>query len=436
MRAALWFLALFALAVASALFAGNNDATVTVFWSPHRIDLSLNFVLLILGAAFVLLYMALRTMALLFSLPVQAQRWRALQKERALNAELFNAQSHFMAGRYIRARKAAMAALSLDQAIDHAQAHSPGHHTDRPANAAQLRALAHVMAAQSAHALQDKTARDAHLKHALEHHNPKAAQETREGTQLLAAQWALDDRDAPGALRWLAQLPQGAVRRTVALRLKLKAAQLENLSTAALETTRLLAKHRAFSPAAAQSLVRSLALSLLDSARDVAQLQVVWHSLDPAERNQSDIAVHAAFRLSTLQGDADQVRTWLLPVWERLVADGAVSDVLSDSLSVKLIQTIEATLSSMDDSWLARIEHAQRANPRDSRLQYLAGMACKTRSLWGKAQQQLSHAAPLLKNAGLQRQAWIALAELAERRGETAAAVQAWKKSAQVAALH
>jgi HemY protein len=431
MRAALWFLALFAVAVASALFAGNNNATVTVFWAPHRIDLSLNFVLLLLGAAFALIYVALRTVALLFSLPVQAQRWRALQKERALNAELFNAQSHFLAGRYIRARKAAMAALSLDQTIDHGL----GPHHDRPANATQLRALAHVMAAQSAHALQDKVARDEHLQQALEHHNPKTAQETREGTQLLAAQWALDDRDAPGALRWLAQLPQGAVRRTVALRLKLKAAQLENLSAAALDTTRLLAKHRAFSPAASQSLIRSLALGMLDDARDVAQLQTVWRILDAAERNQPDIAIHAAYRLNALQGDAQQVRTWLLPVWDRMVVAGGGADALSDTLSVKLVQTIEATLASMDDNWLAKIENAQRANPRDSRLQYLAGMACKTRSLWGKAQQQLSQAAPQLKDTILQRQAWMALAELAEQRGDAAVAVQAWKKSARVVVL-
>ena len=423
MRAALWFLALFAIAVVSALFAGNNAATVTLFWAPHRVDLSLNFVLLILVATFVLLYLALRTVALLFSLPVQAQRWRALQKERALNAELFNAQSHFMAGRYIRARKAALAALSLDQTIDHASHHA----NDRPANAAQLRALAHVMAAQSAHALQDKTARDMHLANALEHHNPKAAQETREGTQLLAANWALDDRDAPGALRWLAQLPQGAARRTLALRLKLKAAQLDNLSEQALETTRLLAKHHAFSVSAAQSLVRTLVLKMLDDARDVAQLQTVWRSLDAAERSQPEIAIHAASCLNALQGDPQLVRTWLLPVWERMVAG-------DDTLSVKLIRTLEATLDSIDDSWLAKIENAQRANPRDPQLQYLAGMACKTRSLWGKAQQQLSQAAPQLKDASLQRSAWCALAELAEQRGETAAAVQAWKKSAQIAA--
>lgn len=428
MRAALWFLALFGIAVVTALFVGDNQATVTVFWAPQRVDLSLNFVLLALGLAFVLLYMALRTVALLFALPKQAKRWRSLQKERALNAEMFNAQSHFMAGRYIRARKSALAALSLDQTIDHAQSKA----SDRPANAAQLRALAHVMAAQSAHALQDKTARDEHLQHALAHHNPKAAQETREGTQLLAASWSLDDRDAPGALRWLAQLPQGAARRTLALRLKLKATQLENLSAQALETTRLLAKHHAFSSSAAQSLIRSLALKLLDDARDVAQLQAVWRDLDPAERNQSEIAIHAACRLNALHGDAQQVRAWLLPAWERMTGLDGNPDRPVESQSVQLILTLEATLGAMDDDWLAKIEQAQRANPRDIRLQYLAGMAFKTHSLWGKAQQQLSQAAPHLKDASLQRKAWRALAELAEQRGETATAVQAWKQAAQI----
>ena len=45
MRAALWFLALFGVAVAIALFAGNNQGTVTLFWPPWRVDLSLNLVL-------------------------------------------------------------------------------------------------------------------------------------------------------------------------------------------------------------------------------------------------------------------------------------------------------------------------------------------------------------------------------------------------------
>ena len=48
MRAALWFLALFGMAVAIALFAGNNQGTITLFWPPYRIDMSLNLFLFLL----------------------------------------------------------------------------------------------------------------------------------------------------------------------------------------------------------------------------------------------------------------------------------------------------------------------------------------------------------------------------------------------------
>jgi HemY protein len=201
MRAALWFLALFGIAVAVAVFAGKNDATVTLYWAPYRVDLSLNFVILTLVFSFALIYTAMRTAALLFALPDQAKRWRALQKERSINAELFNAQSHFLAGRYIRSRKSALSALSLDKSREHSHPKD----TDLVGNEPQLRALAHVMAAQSAHALQDSTARDDHLIQALQQQNQRASSDTKEGAQLLAASWALDDRDVPEAQRWLAR---------------------------------------------------------------------------------------------------------------------------------------------------------------------------------------------------------------------------------------
>ena len=55
MRAALWLLALFGVAVATALFAGNNQGTVTLYWPPYRIDLSLNMVVLLVVGGFVTL---------------------------------------------------------------------------------------------------------------------------------------------------------------------------------------------------------------------------------------------------------------------------------------------------------------------------------------------------------------------------------------------
>ncbi len=428
MRAALWFLGLFGIAVAVAVFAGNNDATVTLYWSPYRVDLSLNFVLLALGLAFALTYAAIRSAALLFALPVQAKRWRALQKERAINAELFNAQSHYLAGRYIRSRKSALAALHLDKTRE--QSHPKT--TDLVGNETQLRALAHVMVAQSAHALQDKAARDEHLSLALKHQQQRASLETREGTQLLAANWALDDRDAKAAMLWLAQLPSGAARRTLALRIKLKAAQMDNLTLEALDTTRLLAKHHAFSKDVAPSLIKSLVMKRLDDARDIAQLQATWRELDNSDRLQTEVAIHAAYRLNKLNGNIQQIADWLLPAWNSVSSKGGSLSALESSRLTELIETLEALLKTRDLGWLANVENAQRANPRDPSLQYLAGLACKSHQLWGKAQQQLAQAAPQLQDASLKRRAWCALAELAEQRGEQSVAASAWKNAAQI----
>src|SRR3569833_2521771 len=107
MRAARWLLALFGIAVAGALFAGNNQGTVTLFWPPYRIDLSLNLVVLLLVGAFVFAHAVMRALAALFDLPRQALRWRTQQKERSMYAELLDGLSHLLAGRFIRARRAA-----------------------------------------------------------------------------------------------------------------------------------------------------------------------------------------------------------------------------------------------------------------------------------------------------------------------------------------
>ena len=78
----------------------------------------------------------------------------------------------------------------------------------------------------------------------------------------------------------------------------------------------------------------------------------------------------------------------------------------------------------------AQYEAAQKANPRDGTLQYLAGMACMKRQLWGKAQQLLTQAALGLQDVRLHRNAWRALAQLAEQRGDDSTAGHAWKRAA------
>ena len=92
MRAALWLLGLFGAAVAAALFAGNNQGTVTLYWPPYRIALSLNMVVLLLVGGFVTVHAALRALAALLELPHQARRWRVQQKERAMHGALLDAE--------------------------------------------------------------------------------------------------------------------------------------------------------------------------------------------------------------------------------------------------------------------------------------------------------------------------------------------------------
>jgi HemY protein len=424
MRVALWFLALFSIAVAAALFAGNNPGSITVFWPPYRVDLSLNLVLVLLILGFLTLHMAWRALAALFAIPREARVWRLRQRERSMQQALLDAFSNLVAGRFLRAKKTAESVLVQVRSID-----SDG---DKLGYSGRLQAVSHLLAAEAAHALQDRAAREHHFRAALDQVSGGAAPETREGVQLRAARWALDDRDASQALRLLDELGPGPARRTLALRMRLKAARMAKRTLAALETARLLAKHRALSPAAAEGVLRGLAIEMIHGAHDPTQLQKAWAQLDPGERSMTDVAIEAAERLLDLGGEPASGRQWLLPAWEHMVTHPGA---LSPQQTVHLVRTLERSFASAsgapDTGWLARIEAAQLQNPGDAVLQYLAGVTCMRLQLWGKASQLLTQALSRLQDPGLRRDAWRQLAELAQQNGDQEAATQAWRMAAQ-----
>lgn len=428
MRAALWLISLFSLAVATAWLAWQNQGTVAIFLMPYRVDLSLNLVLLVLALVVLVVVLAQQALSALLSLPKQAQRWRLQQKERAAHAALLESFSNFMAGRFLRARKAAESALQKETLL-----HEAGLKLD---HADSLRAVAHIMAAESAHALQDRELRQKHWQEAMDTakqgHSPDR-QALTEGAQLRAARWLLDDRDATGSLNLLKSFPNALARRMVAMRLQLKAARLAGQPAQALDTAVLLAKHRAFSPEAADSLVRGLILDWLSRFHDAEALARWWNSLSPALRAMPDLASEAALRFVALGGEAAAVRPWLEPLWAPL--QKATTDWTPAQLA-RMVQAIETGLRDVQTSdarqWLARVEGAQQAQPQDAQLQYLAGMVCMRHQLWGKAQSLLTQSVKGLQTPVLKRRAWCALAELAEHRQDTAAATQAWKQAALV----
>lgn len=423
MRAALWLLALFAVAVASALFAGNNQGTVTLYWPPYRVDVSLNLVLVVLALVFVTLHLALRALSGLLHIPVQAKRWRLLYKERAMHEALLDSLSNLVAGRFVRARKAAELVVTLEESLRNNE--------ERTAHGVRLRTMSHLIAAESAHALQDRSRREQHFQSALELTRPRDVQEGRDGVLMRAARWSFEDRDASQSLEWLDQLPQGTARRTIALRLRLKAARLAGQAREALDAVRLLTKHRAFSEVAGAGIARGLALEILRSAHDPMQLQRAWEALETAEKHMPEVALEAAERCLQLGGDVALSRQWVLPLWTAMAER---ADALNPALRVRVVRVLEQGFAQAsgtpDAAWLQRIESLQLSNPGDPLLQYLAGVMCARLELWGKAQQMLRQSLTMLKDADLKRDAWRALAELAEHRQDSAAAAQAYKEAA------
>ncbi|WP_296490031.1 heme biosynthesis HemY N-terminal domain-containing protein [Rhodoferax sp.] len=423
MRVALWFLGLFGVAVVLALFFSSNAGTITVFWPPHRVDLSLNMVLVLLGLLFLLIHLALRALAALFALPGQAHSWRVRHQEQAMHASMLDAMSHFVAGRFIRSRKASQQVLAREAVMAKSGEAGPA--------AVRLRVMANLMAAESSQALQDKAARDTYFQQALALSTNLDATGIREGLLLRAVRWSLRDRDAAAAQDWFAQLPQGVARRTLALRLRLKLARLTGQSGLALDTARLLVKHRAFSDDSGRGLVRALALENIQAARDTEQLQRCWYKLEPAEQTMPEVACLAAERYLVLGGAQDTALGWLLPVWERMVK---VPDGINQSQKISLVRVLETAFSStVDTAWLKRIEQAQLAQPGDALLQYLAGVACLHLELWGKAQQLIKQALPRLNDKWLAASAWMMLAALAQRQGDSEPAAEAWQNAALLA---
>ena len=399
MRGIVWVILLFTAAVVAATALGHNDGLVTVAWRGWRTELSLNLALVLLLAGVMALLAVLRALEAFVSLPRRASEWRALQRERGAHAALREALTHYFGARYSRAHRAARRAIAI-----HDDAPDLGLPTDH-------RVLAQLLAAGSLHRLQDRPGRDALLSDAQAQGGSVLARGALEGGQLLAAEWALDDQDPDRAQTLLAGLPAGVARRTQALRLRLRAARLARRTQEALDITRLLAKHQAFSEAAASGLLRALALEHLDAARDAAQLRRQWLQLDDADRGDPIVLAHAA-RRAVAMGAPAEARQWLEAAWSDLPRLPA-----EDRSRLLLALSVATTGAGVD--WLERTETASRTWPADPAVALAAGLVCAERQLWGKARQLLEPAAGHASlPAAARRRAWRTLAHLARQDGD------------------
>lgn len=438
MRTVLWILGLFAAAVAIALLAVSNDGTVSIFLPSRRIDVSLNLALLALVMLFALVHAALNALRTLFALPAQSRQWRSLQRERGVHAALLDAWIHWRSGRYVRAREAAKLALAREKSVR--EAGESLHH------GAAMQALAHTLLAESAYALREPEELESQLQQGLavnrEAGSTHLLAETQHGLQLRAAQWALTERDPAKAMRFIHDMGRGARRRTAALRVQAQAAEMANRPLEAFELTRLLRKHGDLSDGAALRILLPLAEAAAAQTQSLKALRAIrvqlfqWRddaaSSDPALLFPTELVLTQ--RALQLSHGVPQANAWLMVLWEQVTTgvDGLTPDVWE-----QLVATLEAVLVAVDGTpelapWLTRIEATQQAWPNAAPLQYLLGMVALSRSQWDDARKWLAQAALGLPSPRMQRQAWRALARLADSQGRTDEARDAWQRAAMV----
>jgi HemY protein len=422
MRWIIWSVMVATVAVVSALVLGSHESNVTLYWHPWRVDLSLNFVLLVLVLWFVLLHAALRGTTLLRELPQRAHRWRAQQSERAAHMAVLDAVAFQLSGRFVRAQSSANRALSILQ--DRIEEPMP--------QQAQLMLLAQLLSAESANALGNATQRETMLQAIEAGDAHEGTQAVREGAYIRAASWAIDAKDAEQAHHWLARLPQGAQRRIQAVRLRLKLAQLDRNNHQALDMVRLLVKHKALSTFAASTLSRSLALEALQHVHDLTQLQQTWQRMDAQDQQQPALVLAFVARWQHLRlSDADEPSPAMSELLQQAIQTlWQAYPELSESRRAKVLLILDDECGRHPAQWIGPVDKALAQKPNDAGLQFLAGRVFLRQQLWGKAQAQLALASKSLQDAKLLRRTWRGLAELAEQRDDPEAALSAWKQAA------
>ena len=323
----------------------------------------------------------------------------------------------YFGGRYTRAQKSAQRALAI-------QAETPELAQDN-----EFTVLGHLLAAGSAHRLQNRAARDEQLRRALElagtQPGARARPRRARGCSPPNGRSTTATRRAPSQL--LADLPLGVARRTHALRLKLQAARLGRQSQEALKTARLLVKHQGFSQVAA---LGPAALAGLRIARHRPRPRPAAPPL-----GQSRSGRPARRRSSPRAPPAVPSRSARPKTRAPGCARSGTAWPSSARRSARPWPRRWPTPSPASaPSGCAGSKRASLALPRDGAVALAGGCALAERGLWGKAR--------ALARAGrrttrccrppARRKAWIALADLAAAKATAPRAAACFEAAARL----
>ncbi|WP_374585437.1 heme biosynthesis protein HemY [Pseudoduganella sp.] len=377
MRLFIWLVVMMAAAIGIAVTARFNPGNVVLFYPPYRVDLSLNFFMVLLVAAFMVVYFLVRAFNATVDMPRKVAAYRQHKRERDGNKGLRDALKALFEGRFGHAEKAALRAAEL------------------PENAG----VAALIGARAAHRMRQQARRDQWLARIASDNSMKTAR-LMTVTELL-----VDDHQPEAALEAVRELNASGTRHIHALQWSLKAEQQAKNWPEVLRLVRLLDKHKALHPALSARL-RELAYDdlLSDSSHDAESLQRVWSTIPTADRIKPFVACRAATALNA-RGLHDEAR---------VVCEEALAANWDDRV-VRAYRDAAAPAGS--SALLVQIEHCEgwvRERPNDAELALTLGSLCLKQKLWGKAQRYLEQALSDASEPRMVRESHLKLAQLHE----------------------
>jgi len=372
-RVLFWFLLLAGAAVAVALAARLTSGYALFVAPPYRVELSLNLLLILALASFVIGYALLRIVTHALRLPEEVRGFRRHRNAERARAKQDAAVVALLEGRYGRARQYAEEALAIPQSSGLAALVGARAAIDTREFAAAKGLLGRPDAQVSSLAV------------------PR---------MMLDAQMKLEQGRPLEALDILGSLRKEAGLHTAALRLELRALQASGRYAEIPALVDQLVKRKAYG-AAEGEFVRAAALAqeLAARADDDAGLRACWAGLPDAEKRMPKIA-RAAARSFIAQGGHREAADILARSLER-DWDADLVTLYAQCRPADVKPQLEQA-----ERWLAL--HSDDAN-----LLYALGVLCERSQLWGKAQTYFEASLALADGY----RAHVALGELFARLG-------------------
>lgn len=396
MRSLFWLIAVFAAAVALVIL-GRVDAGYVLFvYPPWRVEVSmLLFGVAVLGA-FAALYLGVRLLRQVLSLPGQVRDFRARRRRERAQSAFTAALQAYYEGRYARAGKEAETAFEGGAA--------PG--------------LAALLAARAAHQLRDFQRRARWLERA-----ERGGAEMQTAVMVTRAELALEERDYTAAREALRGMHGAGPKHIATLRMLLRAERGAGAWEEVLRLATQLAKRDAIAPALAEEYKIQATVELLNqAASDPAAFERRWRAVAPQDQLKPRLAAAAA-RHATYLGKA-------------ALARAIIEQALAQEWTAQLV-ALYGELPEQSDPGArgaearVRIECAERwlrERSRDAQLLATLGKLCAQAELWGKAGSFLEASLSFEESRGARLQ----LARLAERLGQKGDAERHYRKAAEL----